>query len=183
MPEYRRMHVCGATVFITFVTFDRSPLLIDEKAQQILHQVWVEVAKRHPFTTDAVCLLPDHIHTLLTLPENDSSYSLRIREIKRLFTIKYLETYNEITQRNPSRIRKNEATVWQRRFWEHTIRDERDYENHFDYIHYNPVKHSLVNKVADWPWSSFHRYVKLGVYEADWGGENISRQNANRYGE
>ena len=178
MPEYRRIRICGSTVFITLVTFGRSHIFADKKAQEILKQVWMDVARRHPFITDAICVLPDHIHTLLTLPEDSYNYSLRIREIKRLFTIKYLAKFDEANQRNLSRLRKKEATVWQRRFWEHTIRDEQDYQNHFDYIHYNPVKHGLVNNIADWPWSSFHRYVQSGVYEPDWGeGETICNDN------
>ena len=183
MPEYRRMHECGATVFITCVTFERTHIFIDEKACKILNRVWMRVTKLHPFTAEAICVLPDHIHTLLTLPENDSNYSLRIREIKRLFTNQYLAVYDEWSQRNPSRTHKKEATIWQRRFWEHTIRDEQDYENHFDYIHYNPVKHGLVNNVAEWPWSSFHRYVKAGVYAPDWSKGDIKISNSIEYGE
>ena len=183
MPEYRRVRVCGATVFITFVTFGRFHIFEDENVLHILYRVWNKVANRHPFTTDAICVLPDHIHTLITLPENDSNYSLRIREIKRLFTINYLADFNEIVRRDSSRISKNEATIWQRRFWEHTIRDNQDYENHFNYIHFNPVKHGLVNNVADWPWSSFHRHVKSGVYEPDWGNGEIFNNDHNHYGE
>lgn len=183
MPEYRRVNIHGATVFITFVTFGRSPILTSNEARQILHDAWRDVAKRDPFTTDAVCVLPDHIHTMITLPENDSNYSLRIREIKRLFTINYLGVFNDGAQRNPSRIHKKEATVWQRRFWEHTIRDEQDYKHHFDYIHYNPIKHGLVNNVSDWPWSSFHRYVRLGVCDSDWGEGVTIKSDGIDYGE
>jgi putative transposase len=170
-------------VFITCVTFERTHIFSEEKACKILNRVWIKVSRRHPFTTEAICVLPDHIHTLLTLPENDTNYSLRIREIKRLFTIQYLAVFGEFYQRNTSRTHKKEATVWQRRFWEHTIRDEQDYENHFDYIHYNPVKHGLVNNVADWSWSSFHRYVKAGVYAPDWGEGDINISDATQYGE
>jgi len=113
--------------------------------------------------------LPDHLHTLITFPEDDDNYSIRIRETKRRFTNHYLARYGETAARNLSRQAKQEATIWQRRFWEHTIRDEQDFENHFHYIHFNPVKHGLVEKVSDWKWSSFHKYVKEGVYEMDWG--------------
>ena len=183
MPEYRREQIHGATVFITFVTFDRIPILTSPISRRILGDVWRNVAKRRPFTTDAICLLPDHIHILMTLPENDQDYSLRIREIKRLFTAEYLATYDEIVPRNRSRINKKEATIWQRRFWEHTIKDEQDYQNHFDYIHYNPVKHGLVKCVSLWAWSSFHRYVSLGVYEPGWGDEFTQRNNSVDFGE
>ncbi len=144
------------------------PILTSPTSLRILGEVWRNVADRSPFTTDAICLLPDHIHTLITLPEDDLDYSLRIREIKRLFTTEYLATCGEIVPRNRSRINKKEAAIWQRRFWEHTIKDEQDYQNHFDYIHYNPVKHGLVKDVSLWAWSSFHRYVSLGVYESGW---------------
>lgn len=169
MPDYRRVWVKGSTVFITMVTYDRAPLFIDPGAREILGNVWRDTSRKFAFTTTAVCLLPDHLHTLITLPEDDDNYSMRIREIKRRFTNHYLNRYGELVDRNPSRQSKQEATIWQRRFWEHTIRDERDFENHFHYIHFNPVKHGLVEKVSDWNWSSFHRYVKKGVYEMDWG--------------
>ena len=169
MPNYRRYYEEGATVFITLVTYDRVPFLVNPAARQILRTAWTFVAKRHPFTTDAICLLPDHIHLLMSLPQNDADYSVRIREIKRIFTKRYLLAVGEPAQRNQSRKNKKEAAIWQRRFWEHTIRNEKDYVNHFNYIHYNPVKHRLVNAVSSWKWSSFHRYVKEGVYDADWG--------------
>ena len=183
MPEYRRVRIHGGTVFITFVTYDRMPILTSQTARQILGDVWRSVAKRNPFTTDAICLLPDHIHVLMTLPENDFDYSLRIREIKRLFTMEYLSTDGEIVSRNRSHINKKEATVWQRRFWEHTIKDEQDYQNHFDYIHYNPVKHGFVKDVSLWAWSSFHRYISLGVYESGWGDGFDQRTNDVDFGE
>ena len=169
MPNYHRVRIEGATYFLTLVTFDRTPFLTTPRAREIFRGAWQNVKKRHPFTTDAICLLPDHLHILITLPEDDADYSMRIREIKRLFTRRYGSTATPSAQRNQSRIQKKEAAIWQRRFWEHTIRDERDYQNHFDYIHFNPVKHGLVKNVALWPWSSFHRYLRLGVYQQDWG--------------
>lgn len=169
MPEYRRLRLNGSCIFITLVTFNRACILVEPKALQLLRHVWKKVEKRLPFLTNAVCILLDHIHMLITLPENDSDYSTRVREIKRLFTRYYKNSMEVTAPRSASRIQKREATVWQRRFWEHTIRDEQDFENHFDYIHFNPVKHGYVMCVGDWEWSSFHRYVKLGVYETDWG--------------
>jgi putative transposase len=183
MPEYRRVRIHGATVFITFVTYDRIPILTSLTARQILGDVWRSVAKRSPFSTDAICLLPDHIHVLITLPEDDLDYSLRIREIKRLFTAEYLSTVGEIMPRNRSHMDKKEATIWQRRFWEHTIKDEQDYQNHFDYFHYNPVKHGLVKDVSLWAWSSFHRYVSLGVYDPGWGDGFAQKTNNVDFGE
>jgi len=129
----------------------------------------LDVRKRFPFTTDAVCLLPEHIHCIWTLPDRDINYSVRWKEIKRLFTKSYLEQIGPGDIRSESRVRRGEAAIWQRRFWEHTIRDQTDLNRHLDYIHYNPVKHELVQTVSDWPWSSFHRYVKTGYYETNWG--------------
>lgn len=171
MPNYRRVRMEGSTVFITLVTFNRYPLFLESGARDILSRAFKATAKRFPFTTDAICLLPDHLHILITLPEEDDNYSIRIREIKRLFTRYYHAKFSETGERNYSRKTKKESTIWQRRFWEHTIRDEQDYRNHFDYVHYNPVKHELVTDVISWEWSSFHNYVKLGVYEEDWGGK------------
>jgi putative transposase len=124
---------------------------------------------RYPFRTDAVCLLPNHLHCIWTLPESDSNYSVRWKEIKRLFAKQYLELIGPGGVRNASHLKQGEAAIWQRRFWEHTIKDEEDLRRHIDYIHYNPVKHGLVQNVCDWPWSSFHRYVRKGSYGLDWG--------------
>jgi putative transposase len=110
------------------------------------------------------------LHCIWTLPGEDANYSLRWREIKRLFTQGYLNRIGPGERRNESRLKRGEAAIWQRRFWEHTIRDEADLRRHRDYIHFNPVKHGLVRRVCDWRWSSFHRYVKLGWYPNDWGG-------------
>lgn len=114
-------------------------------------------------------LLPDHIHTIWTLPDGDANFSARWNAIKRRFTQSYLEQIGPGETRNASRLKRREAAVWQRRFWEHTLRDEADLNRHLDYIHYNPVKHGLVKKAADWPWSSFHRYMKMGFYDPNWG--------------
>ena len=135
---------------MTIVIYKRSPIFNDPRARAILRESWQEVSKRFPFTTDAICLLPDHLHTLITLPDNETNFSIRIREIKRLFTKAYLVEFGSAKARNQSRIDKNEATVWQRRFYEHTIRDEHDLNAHTDYIHYNPVKHGLVDRVSEW---------------------------------
>lgn len=109
----------------------------------------------------------DHLHCIWTLPPDDADFSIRWAIIKR-FVTKQCPTLRCDAWMSPSKLKRKESTIWQRRFWEHQIRDERDYQKHMDYIHYNPVKHGLVNKVADWPYSTFHRYVRLGVYEADW---------------
>lgn len=182
MPAYRRSFIPGGTYFFTVVTYRRLPILVTEEARNIPHSVWLDVRKRFPFTSDAICLLPDHLHCIWTLPEGDANYSLRWREIKRLFSKKFTDAVGTSELRSASREKRGETTIWQRRFWEHTIRDEKDLERHVDYLHYNPVKHGLVKRVKDWEWSSFHRYVRMGVYEAEWGGE-IERVNLIEGGE
>ena len=176
MPEYRRFKVEGGTYFFTVVTFNRLSIFNLAEARQILHHAWADTQERMPFRTDAVCLLPDHLHCIWTLPDGDEDYSMRWREIKRFFTRRYLEQIGPGELRSDSRIRRKEAAVWQRRFWEHTIRDEQDRNQHIEYIHYNPVKHGLVSRAVDWPWSSLHRYIREGYYADHWDdgiGEEI----------
>jgi putative transposase len=168
MPTYRRYHVPGATYFFTVVTEDRRPLFESEANRTILSRALKECQTRFRFDMPAIVLLPDHWHAIWTLPEGDDRYPSRLGFIKKEFTKSFLAaggTECEITssQRNEGR-----RGVWQPRFWEHTIDDEEDYENHFHYIHFNPVKHGYVKRVADWPHSSFHRWVRQGIYPIDW---------------
>lgn len=128
----------------------------------------------HPFELEAFVILPDHMHVLWTLPEGDENFSTRWRLIKEAFTRAYLKT-NHAPQRNESRLLKSEQAVWQRRFWEHVIRDDADFNNHLDYIHLNPVHHGFVSAPSDWPHSSFHKLVELGAYEADWGTDTLPK--------
>jgi putative transposase len=167
MPEYRRLFVPGGTYFFTVVTYKRQPIFSNSTARHLIRDVWLDVSRRHPFTMDAFCLLPDHLHYVITLPPDDFNYPIRLREIKRLFSRSYHP--HEKIKKSASRIKRSEAAIWQRRYWEHTICDEKDLDNHINYIHYNSVKHGYVLRVSDWPWSSFHLYVKLGVYEKEWG--------------
>lgn len=125
----------------------------------------------HPFTIDAWVLLPDHLHCVWTLPEGDRNFSIRWGLIKTGFSKRAKELFHREEWLNESRQRHQESTIWQRRSWEHEIRDENDFRRHLDYIHYNPVKHGLVGNVADWPYSTFHRLVGAGVYPKGWGGE------------
>ena len=169
MPEYRRSIIDGGTYFFTVVTYNRVPIFADIKVRRILRSALLNVKDRYPFNLDAICLLPEHIHCIWTLPDGDSDYSLRWKEIKRIFTREYLKKVGPGEARNESRQKRGEAAIWQRRFWEHTIRDEDDLSRHLDYIHYNPVKHGYVQSVHEWRWSSFHRYIKMGYYDIDWG--------------
>ncbi len=169
MVRYRRSIVPGGTFFFTVVTFDRMPFLTEPIARQCLHAAWKQTTYAYPFKTDAVCLLPDHIHCIWTLPNGDSEFSIRWKMIKSLFTRSWLQNDGREGHRNIVRKKHREAAVWQRRYWEHVIQDDNDLSKHFDYIHYNPVKHGFVNHPARWPWSTFHKYVRTGWYDPDWG--------------
>ena len=162
MPEYRCSHFPGGYFFFTVVTFNRKPILIQEQAIDLLREAWLITQSRFPFITEAVCILPNHLHCIWHLPDGDADFSVRWKELKRRFTMNYLQIIGPVEGRNLSRIKHGEASIWQRRFWEHTIRDQEDLNRHVDYIHFNPVKHRLVRQPVDWEWSSFHRYVKDG---------------------
>ncbi|RJQ40945.1 MAG: transposase [Anaerolineaceae bacterium] len=182
MSEYRRSFIDGGTYFFTVVTYQRQPILTDSLSRALLRAAWLDVSNRFPFTTEAICLLPDHLHCVLTLPPGDSNYPMRWKEIKRLFTRAYLSHKKEPIERNISHQKREEATIWQRRYWEHSILDEEDFNHHLHYIHYNPVKHGYVQSVSEWTWSSFHRYVKDGFYEKGWG-DKIDMDFSSQYGE
>jgi putative transposase len=164
MVGYRRNFVPGGTYFFTVVLENRrSSLLVDKIAS--LRHAFRATRRERPFHIDAIVILPDHLHAAMTLPEGDADFSGRWRRIKSTFT-RQVVAGGVPAKRN----RRGEYSLWQRRFWEHTIRDETDFARHFDYIHYNPVKHALVSRVSDWPHSSFHRYVRSGLLPQDWGG-------------
>lgn len=169
MTQYRRLYVPGGTYFFTIVTHDRLPILTSDSARSFLRCAWKEEKQRRPFETVAICLLPDHFYFIISLPENDDNFSVRIKNIKSKFTRLYLKHGGVEAPITRSKIKKKERGVWQRRFWEHCIRNDEDFTNHLDYIHYNPVKHGLVTKPDLWPYSSFHRYVEMGWYDEEWG--------------
>jgi len=139
--------------------------------------MYASAQKRNPFETIAVCVLPDHLHAIWELPDGDSNFSLRWSLIKSGFS----RGLAADTAASPSKLARRERGLWQRRYWEHAIRDDRDLERHVDYIHFNPVKHGYVSKVADWPHSTFHRYVEQGILPADWGGD--VREISGHFGE
>ena len=169
MPRYIRFHLAGARYFLTLVTHARRPFLTEEPARRCLRTAWIETRRGRPFHLAAVCLLPDHLHTIWILPQDDGDFSARVGQIKVRFTKAYRALALAEGPRSASRVRRREAGLWQRRFWEHLISDDEDLRRHMDYLHYNPVKHCLVTRPADWAWSTFHRYVRLGYYGADWG--------------
>ena len=143
----------------------------------LLREVVRGVRQRYPFYIDAWVVLPDHLHCIWTLPEGDADFSTRWRLIKTAFANALPVT----ERRSAVRVAHCERAIWQRRFWEHAFRDERDYARHVDYVHYNPVKHGYVERVGDWPHSSFHRLVARGIYPPDWAGvheSDLVSQNA-----
>jgi putative transposase len=169
MTAYRRYRVSGGTYFFTANLAERDRRLLTEHIGA-LRDAFRRVRAAHPFRIEAVVVLPDHLHTLWTLPAGDHDFSLRWRQLKSAFS-RAVETGEHLSA---SRARKRERGIWQRRFWEHVIRDEEDFSRHVDYIHYNPVKHGYVKSVAEWPYSSFHRHVEWGVYPADWAGAGVA---------
>jgi REP-associated tyrosine transposase len=169
MSNYRRYFVAGGTYFFTVVTQGRATLFDDAAARQLLGSMFRRCLLRWPMRVLAIVVLPDHLHCLWVLPRGDSDYSARWRWLKGEFTRQWLAQGGTEQPCRGGRLRERRRGVWQRRFWEHTIRDEADLERHADYIHYNPVRHQLVGSPRDWPWSSFHRWVRLGHYPPDWG--------------
>jgi putative transposase len=168
MPNYRRAMQPGGTFFLTLVTERRRPIFAAGAARALLRKAIDRCRRFHPFELCAIVLLHDHLHLLITLPDGDADFSRRITFIKSAFTQSYLASGGREQPRSSSRLRQRARGVWQRRFWEHTIRDEADRIRHLDYIHYNPVKHGYVNCPHAWPHSSFQRFVVWGHYEHDW---------------
>jgi len=165
MTDYRRNFLAGGSFFFTVNLAERHLRLLMDYIDK-LRAAFRETRRRHPFTIDAMVVLPDHLHTIWTLPEGDADFATRWRLIKSAFS-RSLATGERISK---SRAAKGERGIWQRRYWEQIIRDDNDSARHADYIHINPVKHRLVARVSDWPYSSFHRMVKLSVYPRDWAG-------------
>ena len=169
MSEYRRAHIPGSTVFITLVTYQRQKLFVAAENIDKLRQACATMIAEKPFAIEAAVILPEHIHFLWRLPPDDSDYSYRVGRMKVLFT-RALRGVNVLPNDvSESRRKHRESDVWQRRFYEHTIRDEVDLRRHLDYLHFNPVKHGLVKCVHEWEYSSFHRSVRRGEYEHEWG--------------
>ncbi len=177
MSNYRRAYTAGGTYFFTVVTYRRRKILCNDAVRIALRAGIQSVQQKHPFTIDGWVLLPNHLHCIWTLPENDSDFGIRWAMIKRFVTKQCGSDFFRDDWMNTSKRKRNESTLWQRRFWEHQIRDDGDYEKHMDYLHYNPVKHGLVNQVKDWPHSTFHRYVREGVYDENWGANNFEKIN------
>lgn len=166
MPDYRRAWHPGGTYFFTVNLLQRhgNDLLI--RHVDVLREVVALVRRRHPFQIHGWVVLPEHLHCVIELPPDDADFATRWRLIKMGFS-KAIPRTEPLSQ---VRANRGERGIWQRRYWEHLIRDEADFQAHMDYVHINPVKHGLVNRVADWPHSTFHRLVAQGIYPVDWAG-------------
>lgn len=164
--DYRRAWHQGGTYFFTVNCLQRQNNDCLTKNIVLLREVISKVKKSHPFKIHAWVVLPEHMHCVIELPEGDADFATRLMLIKMLFS----RGIPKHERRSVVRIKRGERGIWQRRYWEHLIRDERDYEAHMDYVHINPVKHGLVKQVKDWPYSTFHKLVEQGIYSQDWGG-------------
>jgi putative transposase len=212
MPNYRRADIPGGTYFFTLVSYRRQKILCNDNIRIALRDAIVTTRTKLPFTIDAWVLMPDHLHTIWTLPEGDNAYSVRWSMIKRLVTQSVGDGFGAHgapyglsrdgvigahgapnggvhdngfvgcavrTDRShgalvsASRLKRREGNIWQRRFWEHQVRDQVDFNRCMDYLHWNPVKHGHAGRVADWPYSTFHRFVREGLYTDDWGGSGV----------
>jgi len=174
MPQYRRART-GSTYFFTLVTFGRQPILCLPPIPSALRRALENVRVTRPFHIDAWVLMPDHMHCIWTLPDGDVDYSTRWSLIKNSVSRFAGLPERSATTTSVSRIKHRDAAIWQRRFYEHQIRDELDFERHVDYVHFNPVRHGHAASAADWPYSTFHRYVREGMYAPDWGGTQPAR--------
>ena len=161
--HYRRSNIKGASYFFTVNLAQRRSRLLVEQIDSLRH-VMNEVKHRHPFRLEAMVVLPEHLHALWTLPEGDRDFITRWSLIKAGFSRRIYTA----EPRSQSRQMKGERGIWQRRYWEHLIRDENDYRRHIEYIHYNPVKHGYVDCASDWPYSTIHKYIAEGLVESDW---------------
>jgi putative transposase len=182
MPNYLRPKTAGGTFFFTVVTFERRKFLTLDSSRGILGLAIKEVQEQYPFSVEAWVLLADHLHAVWTLPEGDTDFSKRWGLIKAKFSKESTSLFHKEYSLNPSRNKRRETTIWQRRCWEHSIRDDEDFRRHIDYIHYDPVKHGSIARVRHWPYSTFHRYVREGFYPENWG-EGVSFDEDDSFGE
>lgn len=168
MPNYRRAHVPGGSFFFTLVTNNRAHLFASERGRNLIGSMLRRCMLKWPFTINAIVLLPDHLHAIWTLPSGDCAYPRRWGWVKKEFAKEWLLLGGAESEVSKARQAERRRGVWQPRYWEHTLEDEDDFERHFDYIHYNPVKHGYVTCPRDWAWSSFHRWVDADVYPRNW---------------
>jgi len=170
MVQYRRNFIAGGTYFFTVNLNNRQSTVLADHIE-LLRSSFQHVKQKYPFVTVAMVVLPDHLHAIWTLPPGDIAYPRRWQLLKARFTWSLRKCGLDIPKNT-----RGEYTLWQRRYWEHTIRDQEDLARHIDYIHYNPIKHGYVLSAVDWPYSSFHRHVKNGLLPKDWCGKDIDIQ-------
>lgn len=168
MTDYRRNFIPGGSYFFTVAMANRSGRLLTDNIE-LFRRTVSGVKQELPFELVAMVVLPEHLHCVWTLPEGDADYPTRWKKIKAFFS----HGLPKGESRSASRVAKGERGIWQRRYWEHTLRNDDDLRRHLDYIHYNPVKHGHVRCVKEWPYSTFHRYVQRGVYPDDWAGGEL----------
>ena len=167
MPDYRRAWFPGGTYFFTVNLLERHRNDLLTRHIDLLRDAVRVVRQRHPFVIHGWVVLPDHLHCVIELPPNDANFSTRWRLIK----MNFYKALPVTELRSKVRVKRGERGIWQRRYWEHLIRDETDFGAHMDYVHINPVKHGLVKRVVDWPYSTFHYWVRKGIYPLDWAGD------------
>lgn len=172
MTDYRRNFIPGGSYFFTVALAERSGRLLTDNIELFRHAV-ADVKRELPFVLIAMVVLPEHLHCVWTLPAGDADYPTRWKKIKAAFS----RGLPRDEHRSASRVAKGERGIWQRRYWEHTLRNDDDLRRHVDYIHYNPVKHGHVRCVKEWPHSTFHHYVRRGVYPEDWAGSGLDLGN------
>jgi putative transposase len=175
--NYRRSFISGGTFFFTVTLQNRKSALLVEQVH-LLKEAFRRVKSQYPFYIKAYVILPEHLHMIWELPPDDWNYSQRWQQIKAHFSKLVYKSGIEL-----SKTKHNEYRLWQRRFWEHTIKDVRDFESHINYIHYNPIKHGLVNDLHDWPYSSFHHYVQRGLLSKNWADGVLSVIDSVCFGE
>jgi len=166
--QYRRNFQPGGTYFFTLVTADRHHLFANPDAIALLQTVVREVKTERPFRSEAWVILPDHLHMIWTLPPRDADYSGRWSKIKSQFTRRWLASGGAEREVSIGKQRDRRRGVWQPKFYEHTIDSDDEFIEHVEYVHYNPIKHGYVTRPIDWLHSSFHAYVKRGVYPPTW---------------
>lgn len=182
MPNYRRASIAGATYFFTVVAYRRQRILCDDAVRFALRTAIAATRADRPFDILAWVLLPDHLHCIWTLPDGDADFATRWSMIKRRVSLACRISHRQTELLTASKRKHRESTLWQRRYWEHQIKDEADLARHVDYIHYNPVRHGLVARPADWPYSTLHRDIARGIYPLHWG-EDIQERELSTAGE
>jgi putative transposase len=183
VPNYHRFYIPNAIVAVTLVTYNRQPTFSTPQAAELFLNIFNKIIDQFHYDCIAYSILPDHVHLLIQLSQDHPNFSLPIRELKRRFSVSYKKSNPVLPLPNSSRQKHHETTIWQRRFWDHIIKDERDLERHLDYIHFNPVKHGLTDSPTCWPWSSYSNFVEKGYYSKEWVPDLKQFEDSDNWGE